>query len=668
LRLDEPTVSNEWIRFDAPGDFQLILRKDFLEIDGLDEEMLLGYHVDSNLSKRMLLFRGSIENLGETLAGYHCNHNRERTVYHGTGRVTNDLERFFFTIDQPKLPAQRAKWGLVDEALEEVAVGDRLGERFAASLLDAIPISARPRVASDAGRVPFDLTYDSAHVLPFIADSLAVSSSDATIGYIGANPVLEGMLRTAVAQLGFERPLKVAKLDDMSSVDEVVRSAHVLVVDLGVDSSLIDTSLSAGDGYEPPPLPEGVDLAFAGLERLVELERARLELGEHPRRIMLVHSSTVFWDSYVLAQLDCSHTTAHSRVRRATVKPIAPNDEATKSALVRERRLVRWAARGGQGRGRLHVRPGEAVELGDLSDYRGFGDGWSYPDEEGRIWTQGPRSELALALDGIGEDDYMLALSLASVCVGSEPLRVGLLVNGECVDSRAFTREALTVTWHVELPARLLTDSVVDLTFMIEHPRSPLAVGWSTEDERPLGILIRTIAFLEHDRSVGLEERISFAEGSGSDRLLGEGWSDLEPTGVWTVAERASVIIEPRVSRQFDLELILEATAFVTPDHPEIELTLTALGEKLAIRVFGHGKPHRRLRALLPAAPRGGTARTVLELHLRNPARPVDLGLGDDARRLGLHLRSLVVRRAGLRRTVPNAIHDAIATVRRRLR
>jgi hypothetical protein len=61
LRLDEPTVSHEWIRFDAPGDFQLILREDFLAIDGLDEEMLLGYHVDSNLSRRMFFDRGPIE-------------------------------------------------------------------------------------------------------------------------------------------------------------------------------------------------------------------------------------------------------------------------------------------------------------------------------------------------------------------------------------------------------------------------------------------------------------------------------------------------------------------------------------------------------------------------------------------------------------------------------
>ena len=89
-------MSHEWIRFDAPGDFQLILREDFMAIDGFDEDMLLGYHVDSNLSRRLLLHRGAIETLEDQLSGYHCNHSRTRTVYHGP-RVTNDLLEILLT-------------------------------------------------------------------------------------------------------------------------------------------------------------------------------------------------------------------------------------------------------------------------------------------------------------------------------------------------------------------------------------------------------------------------------------------------------------------------------------------------------------------------------------------------------------------------------------------
>ena len=192
--------------------------------------------------------------------------------------------------------------------------------------------------------------------------------------------------------------------------------------------------------------------AFEALERLIELERARLELGEHPRRFVLVHSWTVFWDAYVLAHLDCSHTTAHSRVRRATVRRVPIDDEATREALVRERRLIRWAARDERASGASTFGPDQAVELADLSDYGGFGDGWAHPDERG-IWTQGSRSQLALALDGIGERDHVLALSLGSICVAPDAsLRVEALVNGERAAARDFSYG--DPEWHIELPAR----------------------------------------------------------------------------------------------------------------------------------------------------------------------------------------------------------------------
>jgi hypothetical protein len=839
LRLDEPTVSIDWIRFDAPGDFQLILRDDLMAIDGFDEEMVLGYHVDSNLSRRMLLQRGSIESLGETLSGYHCNHNRERTVYHRVGTIVNDPERFVFAIDQPKLPAQRGSWGLADAALEEVVASKRLGDDFADALLAAIPPSVGPRVASDAARVPFEVTYDSGHVLPFIADSLAVSPSDATIGYIGANPVLEEMLASVVERLGFTRPLERAKLGDVSSVDELARTAHVFVVDLGVDRSLVDVTVSTLRIPEPPRLPAGLDRAFAGLERLVELERTRLGHGEHPRRIMLVHSSTVFWDSYVLANLDCSYTTPHSRVRRATVKPVpdddretraaiargsrlirwaarggldrgplhlspakaleladlddyrgfgdgwsypdeggiwtqgsrselvvaldsvsdddeyllalslggvcvgpdellnvelwlddarmasrlfgrdlppvtwhvdlpassqaggrvslsflinepssplavgwstvddrplgilirgvalaARSDEATRSALLRERRLARWAARG-SGRGRLHLRLGEALELADLDDYRGFGDGWAYPDEAG-IWTLGSRSDLAVVLDGVKESDHLLALSLGGVCAGSEaPLRVELLLNGKPVASRSFSQDD-PVTWHIDLPARVLADDKLDFSFRIDEPRSPLAIGWSTDDDRPLGVLIRAVTLREVDRTLRLGENVSFAAGSSGDRLLGEGWWELESTGVWTVGEAASLILELTDAPQVNVELVLEVTSFVSPDHAKLEVEVSAADKSLTKRVFHHGKPHARLRIPLPSAARDETGRTVLEFRFRDPARPIDLGLSGDTRPLGLHLHSLMARRAGWRR-LPSVVRDTTAKLRKRL-
>ncbi len=550
LRLDEPTVSHEWIRFDAPGDFQLILRDDFVAVDGFNEEMLLGYHVDSNLSRRMLLRRGSIESLGEHLAGYHCNHNRVPTVYHGARLVANDLDRFFFSVKRAELPEQRATWGLADAALEEVPIRVRGALDLADHVASVVPAESHARVASDALASGLGLMYDSGHVLPFIADSLIVSSADVTVGYIGANPILQRLLVGLAAELGIKHPLVVADLDDLSSVDELDLVADVFVIDLGVDASLVDESPTALD-YESVEFPRRLDRAFRALEQLIELERARLERGEHPRRIVLVNSATAFWDAYVLAQLDCSHTSVHSRVRRATVKPVPDEGDAAKAAHELARRLIRWGARRHAGDGRLHVPADTPVTIAELDGYPGFGDGWAYPDSAG-IWTEGPRSELAVVFDG-RDGDAVLVLTVGGICAGpDESISVELLVDGKRAALRDFgqdrrglrggvfprlVRAATTIlpdpvtdrlrplyrrlaasqthisrltetVWRIQLPSRVVAQPRAQLTFVIDEPRTPLALGWS-HDERQLGIHLRSLMLEQVGRSASSGHRLA---------------------------------------------------------------------------------------------------------------------------------------------------------------
>jgi hypothetical protein len=828
LSLDEPTLSNEWIRFDAPGDFQLVLREDFVAIDGLDEEMILGYHVDSNFSKRMLLQRGSIESLESELAGYHCNHNRTPTVYHGAKTVSNDLRRFFLAVERPDLPTQRETWGLVGDELEEISPTERSGGRFAEAVLAAAPKRVGPRAPSDAARVSYELTYDTGHVLPFVADSLAVAPPHATIVYVGANSLLEQSLAALMAELDGGRSLAVADLDDPSSVDELARTADLFVVDLGLDLSLSPEPSAPATGYRPSPLPVELAWAYFALERLVELERARVELGAHPRRFVLVHSWTVFWDAYVLMHFDCSHMTAHSRVRRGIVRPVPIDDELVQALQLQERRLIRWVTREELGRHHVPLPPREPLQLAELTDYGGFGDGWSLPDAAG-LWTQGEHSELVLALDGNDEGGCVLRLTLGSICVArGESLAVEALVNGEPVAARLF--EYGDPHWHIELPA--VPDGAADLTFRIEAPGSPLALGWSDEDERPLGILLRTVTLLPvgdpaaqaglaserrlarwsarthgaerrlHlqtgetveltvlgdyggfgdgwalddggiwtegsesrialsldvladrdyfigislgsigtksdetlavtvlangeriarcdfnygdpewevelpaplpadgkvdlmfeverprsprelgwsdddrpfglllrsltlrgiDRSVRPGETIVFDETSGAERLLGTGWSKIEPTGVWTDGEHASLVLRLTDGVTDDVELVLRAAPFLTPEHSLLEVEASAGAEQPVTAVFRHGVEPPVLRVPLPPAVRGHEGRTVVDLELRDPARPADLGLGDDQRRLGIQLRWLLVRRRTWRAALSDAVRYSRAT------
>jgi hypothetical protein len=664
LCLDEITLSNEWVRFDAPGDFQLILREDYLAIDGLDEEMLLGYHVDSNLCKRMLLYRGSIETLEESVAGYHCNHNREPTVYHdagiyvirpGANNKANDLVRFFVAVDRSDLPEQRATWGLPDVEIEEVPLRERTGAAFGEALVAATPEATGSRVTSDTGRVPFQFSYDSGHVLPFVADSLAVSSLDSTIAYVGANPVLREMLAAVVERLGFSRPLEAAALDNFASLRQLARMADVFVVDLGLDASLVDADDgAAGDGHRQ--VPQGLNLTLEAMDVLVELERERLQTGSHPRRFVLVHSWTVFWDAHILANFDCSHMMAHSRVRRATVRIAPLDDETTREATHAERRLTRWYARVDSDRRRLLVRARETVSLAELRDYGGFGEGWSYPDEEGGIWTDGARAELSLVLDGIGQSDCVLGLSIGSVGVARDrTLTVKAHANGELAAVRDFRYG--DPEWQIELPAHARTDDVVDLTFEIDEPTTPVALGWSAEDVRLLGINLRRLTLHEIDRSVRPGETVVFREGSGGERLLGGGWSHLEPSGVWTDGETASLVLRLEEIAG-DAELVLAVEPFVTPQHRELALEISACGQPLGSQVFRHGRrrlrrtrarfgigrPHQLVRVRLPVAVRDDSGRVVVDLRIADPASPRALGLSEDPRRLGVHLRWLALK------------------------
>ena len=46
------------MKYDALGDFQAALREDMFAIHGFDEDMILGWHCDSNLAARLALYRG----------------------------------------------------------------------------------------------------------------------------------------------------------------------------------------------------------------------------------------------------------------------------------------------------------------------------------------------------------------------------------------------------------------------------------------------------------------------------------------------------------------------------------------------------------------------------------------------------------------------------------
>jgi len=327
------------------------------------------------------------------------------------------------------------------------------------------------------------LTYDSAHVLPHVADSIVVAGPHVTIGYLGANPVLRGMIDRLVRELSHDGPRRVLFAADSQRLTEIAESADLFIVDLGLDS-MLETELDAHpDGFDGKltELPESLSAVAVAFERLVERERERLAQGMGPRRFVLVNSTTVYLDTFVVSNLYSSGTATHSRVRRATVKPVA----TTNVSLIRD---VRWTDRLNTPTEPLKLRVGRKVRFENLESFRGFGPGWWLPDPSG-VWTQGSRAVLEMTCAGVtGRADPVLEITFDRVGVRrGRPVRFGLVVDGREVDACVMTGGTKRIShWRAPLPRGALAKPRFEVAIEIEGERE-----WA--DKKQLGLHVRSI-------------------------------------------------------------------------------------------------------------------------------------------------------------------------------
>lgn len=120
LHLNEIVLGSSYILYDGPGDFQLLLRSDLFENQAFNEGMLLGWHVDFNVAKRMYVKYGKVGDLGSKIYGYHCDHTRQVTLMHSHARVQNDWRLWCDAVETSGIPEQAETWGCANDTIEEV--------------------------------------------------------------------------------------------------------------------------------------------------------------------------------------------------------------------------------------------------------------------------------------------------------------------------------------------------------------------------------------------------------------------------------------------------------------------------------------------------------------------------------------------------------------------
>ncbi len=236
LHLNEIVFGNRENVFDAPGDFQLFLREDLERIGGFDESMIRGWHVDSNIAKRMHLLRGEVYSAVDQVFGYHCGHTRQPTTLHRSGFVANSLDTYVRDVTDPVLHGQLASWGAPDQIFEERSVARRSKRRAASVLEKAIkepgPETSEVVLNDDS----FDAnSYDPNHVLPHLINLLGEMPPGQFVTLVGEDKVLFGQFAAALNGLGLAPRLQWIDGDpDCGFAEKVLLDEGIARADLFV--------------------------------------------------------------------------------------------------------------------------------------------------------------------------------------------------------------------------------------------------------------------------------------------------------------------------------------------------------------------------------------------------------------------------------------------------
>lgn len=167
--------------------------------------------------------------------------------------------------------------------------------------------------------------------------------------------------------------------------------------------------------------------------------------------------------------------------------------------------------------------------------------------------------------------------------------------------------------------------------------------AWAWMAERSMLIDQLKTAQLER-RPVRLDELISFStDGNASQYVIMQGLSYPEVWGTWTNDDTASLRLELREPAMHGVVIDLVVMPFTPDRHPTIQVDATVNGRPVELRTYDRenmGVPQQWLIEL----PKLSGTLIWLDLNMRSPVSPRELGMSEDGRRLGLGLVSLVVR------------------------
>ena len=327
------------VLYDAPGDFQLILRSDAWRIFGFNESMLLGWHVDSNMAKRLSLLPREVGDLVDEIYGYHCDHTRQVTPMHRPQGTQNDLKVYFEFVRSAAVNRQARTWGLAGETIEELSLTEK--QTYAAALSAATP---RPLEETSkihyAGATYNQIDYDPEHVLPFLADGFSSYPRDTVLAWAGAKRALLHGFARVWCEMGFSEPILVISHDRWlgpelprgciwASAAQACRRASAFVFDWGKPES---ATLSSSWLFDRDPIIQQVALDFRLAYRSERNRRAKGVLP--PRRFIAVNAINNAMEGIFSNHIGAARTPIATRIRQGYITAVDAYDPGNPANLL----------------------------------------------------------------------------------------------------------------------------------------------------------------------------------------------------------------------------------------------------------------------------------------------------------------------------------------------
>lgn len=228
MHIEEITYSDLNL-YDAPGDFQLMPRSDLFALRGFDERMIWGWHVDSNIGKRMELHFGNISDGAIIADCYHCDHTRQITAAHKSNSKTNNWRHFVTNIRNTILTDQADDWGLAQTEIEQISLSKVIGNDFCETVSGALKKPQTEYYFST------DLA-TSEHMLPYLYDLFHFVDRNIKIVWLGFVDETLDYFKSCLADAKFRTELLIFDCENPFQINDLTQeliSAHSVIINFG---------------------------------------------------------------------------------------------------------------------------------------------------------------------------------------------------------------------------------------------------------------------------------------------------------------------------------------------------------------------------------------------------------------------------------------------------